>query len=107
MMCLDDFRYHSPFETPREELELNRTENSIIAMYSLIQPAGPLLPCARKQSEIQQALPRFTINTISSQSCLIPVSIRVIGKGSISLPCSVIIIYILSSVDSNANPVST
>lgn len=85
-MCLD--YYTTPFTEPDKPVNLALSQNSIIAMHAQLHCFSNLLHVARSSNEIKMALPQFS-QLEGKNHCLIAVNVRVLGKGSISLPCSV------------------
>lgn len=88
--------YTSPFLKQPSLLlsRLCKARDALVAVYAtaLQQNASqPLLPVERDASTIRSLLPKPSmVNEMHSPQCsLIPVNVKVNGRGSISLPCAI------------------
>lgn len=81
--------YDSPYVQPDTPVDVSLTKNSLINLFLEMEWSLPLLPVARTKKDFVQALPPFAKGREPSQRCLVNVNVKVLGKGSINLPCSV------------------
>ena len=77
--------YSSPFNRDSVPSQLSLPIHSLLSLYSSIQPSSPLLTVRRGEA-VAQLLKR---KELEGNHVFIPVHVKVLGKGNISLPCAV------------------
>ena len=84
--------YVSPFAP--SDVPPARARDALRAVYEVLAERGgrtPLVPVERDANMIRVLLPKpsRTDEYLSEASCLVPVNVKVNGRGSISLPCAI------------------
>ena len=77
--------YSSPCNRDSVPSQLSLPIHSLLSLYSSIQPSSPLLTVRRGEA-VAQLLKR---KELEGNHIFIPVHLKVLGKGNISLPCAV------------------
>lgn len=77
--------YSSPFNRDSVPSQVSLPIHSLLSLYSSIQPSSPLLT-VRRGEVVKQLLKR---KELEGNHIFIPVHLKVLGKGNISLPCAV------------------
>lgn len=77
--------YSSPFNRDSAASQLSLPIHSLLSLYSSIQSSSPVLTVRRGEA-VAQLLKR---KELEGNHIFIPVHLKVLGKGNISLPCAV------------------